>query len=83
MNLFQWFVFFIGLQLIHFLATHKLYVKAGYEAWKAAVPVYNAVILMKIIRRSPYWVILLFVPIINLIMFPVVWVELLIHRYHF
>ena len=77
MNLFQWFVFFIGLQLIHFLATYKLYVKAGYKAWQAVVPVYNAVILMKIIRRSPYWVILLFVPIINLIMFPVVWVELL------
>lgn len=77
MNLFQWFVFFIGLQLIHFLATYKLYVKAGYKAWQAVVPVYNAVILMKIIRRSPYWVILLFVPIINLIMFPVIWVELL------
>ena len=30
---------------------------------------------MKIINRSPWWTILLFLPIINLIMFPVVWVE--------
>ena len=30
---------------------------------------------MKIIRRPWWWVILLFLPIVNLIMFPVIWVE--------
>ncbi|RNL75218.1 signal peptidase I, partial [Sinomicrobium pectinilyticum] len=45
------------------------------KAWEALVPVYNAVILMKIINRPWWWVILLFIPIINLIMFPVIWVE--------
>jgi signal peptidase I len=71
----QWFIFFLIVQLIHGLGTWKLYVKAGRKAWEAFVPVYNAVILMKIIRRPWWWVILLFLPIVNLIMFPVVWVE--------
>ncbi|TRZ43583.1 signal peptidase I [Robertkochia solimangrovi] len=71
----QWFIFFLVLQVIHFLGTWKLYVKAGRKAWEALIPVYNAVILMKIINRPWWWVILLFLPIINLIMFPVVWVE--------
>ena len=75
MTLIQLFYFFIALQIIHFLGTYKLYVKAGRQAWEAAVPVYNAVILMHIINRPKWWVILLFFPIINLLMFPVVWVE--------
>src|SRR5699024_4780179 len=67
--------FFLVVQVIHFLGTWKLYKKAGREAWEALVPVYNAVILMKIIHRPWWWVILLFIPVVNLIMFPVVWVE--------
>ena len=75
MTMTQWLIFFLVIQLIHGLGTWKLYIKAGRKAWEAFVPVYNAVILMKIINRSPWWTILLFLPIINLIMFPVVWVE--------
>ncbi|MEZ4779045.1 MAG: signal peptidase I [Flavobacteriaceae bacterium] len=70
-----WFLFFLILQVIHFLGTWKLYVAAGRNAWEAAVPVYNAVVLMKIMNRPWWWVLLLFVPIVNLIMFPVIWVE--------
>lgn len=73
----QWFLFFLAVQVIHFLGTWKLYVKAGKKAWEAAVPVYNAVVLMQIINRPKWWVVLLFIPIVNLIMFPVVWVETL------
>ena len=71
----QWFIFFLVIQVIHFLGTWKLYVKAGRKAWEAAVPVYNAIVLMQIINRSKWWVILLFIPIINLLMFPILWVE--------
>lgn len=75
MTLAQWFAFFLVVQVLHFAGTWKLYVKAGRKPWEAIVPVYNAIILMKIINRPTWWTILLFVPIINLIMFPVVWVE--------
>ncbi|MCA0931550.1 signal peptidase I [Lutimonas saemankumensis] len=75
MTLFQWLLFILGLQVIHFLGTWKLYVKAGRKAWEALVPVYNAVVLMQIINRPKWWVVLLFIPIINLLMFPIVWIE--------
>ncbi len=75
MTLTQWFIFFLIVQVIHGLGTWKLYVKAGRQAWEAFVPVYNAVVLMGIINRPKWWTILLFIPIINLIMIPVVWVE--------
>ena len=75
MTLTQWLIFILIIQVVHGLGTWKLYIKAGRQAWEAFIPVYNAVILMKIINRSPWLTILLFLPIINLIMFPVVWVE--------
>ena len=75
MNATQWIIFILIIQVIHFLGTWKLYVKAGRKAWEAAVPIYNAVVLMQIINRPKWWVVLLFIPIINLLMFPVIWVE--------
>lgn len=71
----EWLLFILAVQLIHFGGTWKLYQKAGRKAWEAAIPVYNAIVLMQIIRRPKWWVILLFIPIINLLMFPVIWVE--------
>ena len=71
----DWFIFFLIIQVIHFLGTWKLYVKAGRKAWKAAIPIYNGVVLMQIINRPKWWIILLFIPIVNLLMFPIVWVE--------
>ena len=75
MTMMQWFLFFLLVQVIHFLGTWKLYKKAGRQAWEAIVPVYNAIVLMQIIGRPKWWTILLFIPIVNLIMFPVIWVE--------
>ncbi len=75
MLIIQWFIFFILIQIIHFLGTWKLYVLAGRKFWEAIIPVYNGIVLLKIIKRPTWWVILLFMPVINLIMFPVIWVE--------
>lgn len=71
----NWIIFFIIIQLVHFLGTWKLYQKAGRKSWEALIPVYNAIVLTKIMNRPWWWVILLFVPIVNLMMFPAFWVE--------
>ncbi len=73
----QWLLFFLGVQLIHFIGTYKLYQKAGRKKWEALVPIYNAIVLMQIIKRPKWWVILLFIPVINLLMFFIIWVETL------
>jgi signal peptidase I len=75
MNYTEWLIFFLCIQALHFAGTWKLYVKAGRQAWEAAIPVYNAVVLADIIRRPKWWVILLFLPIVNQLMFPVFWIE--------
>ena len=75
MSLTGWLLFFIIVQVIHFAGTWKLYQKAGRQGWEAAVPVYNSIVLMRIINRPWWWTLLLFIPVVNLIMLPVIWVE--------
>jgi signal peptidase I len=75
MTLSQWALFVLLCQLLMFVKLWKLYKKAGYAPFLAAVPIYNSVILLRIIRRPAWWVILLYFPIVNLLMLPVVWVE--------
>ena len=77
MTVYQWFIFFLLVQIIHGLGTWKLYEKAGRKSWEAFIPVYNSIVLMKIINRPTWWTILLFIPVINILMFPVVWIETL------
>ncbi len=71
----NWILFFLIVQVIHFLGTWKLYQKAGHKAWEALIPIYNAYVLTQIMKRPWWWVLLLFVPIVNLLMFPSFWVE--------
>lgn len=75
MTIFQWLIFFLIIQLIHGLGTWKLYKSAGYKPLISFIPFYNALVLMKIINRPWWWVILLLIPVVNLLILPVIWVE--------
>ncbi|TKS56368.1 signal peptidase I [Mesohalobacter halotolerans] len=75
MTLFDIVIIILIVQIIHFLGTWKLYQRAGRSAWQAIIPIYNAYVLMKIINRPWWWIFLLFIPIVQLLMFPVVWIE--------
>ena len=77
MEISGWLLFILIVQVIHGIGTWKLYVKAGRKAWEAFVPVYNGIVLMQIINRPKYWILLLFIPVINLFLFPIIWIETL------
>lgn len=46
-------------------AYYKFFEKAGKEGWKGFVPVLNYYIHLEIVGRPKWWVVLLFVPVIN------------------
>ena len=71
----QWILFLLICQVFIFVKLWKLYKKAGYSPLLALIPFYNSVILLRIIKRPQWWVVLLYIPIVNLLMLPVVWVE--------
>jgi len=57
----------LSIILIQVLSFWQIFTKAGYDGWKAIIPVYNTYILSKI-GNQPLWVfVLLFVPLLNIL----------------
>ena len=58
-------IVFLGVQLLQGLFLWKGYQKAGYKGWQAFVPVWNMLILLKIIQRPWWWIFLVYLPVIG------------------
>ena len=70
------FLTLLIINLIHGIGTWKLYSKAGFKWWYALIPIVNIYFLLKIINRPIWWFLLIFIPVINVIIIPVIWVEI-------
>jgi len=56
------------LVLVVFIATGwKIYAKAGQPGWAVLIPIYNMVVYLKIVGRPIWWILLLFVPLVNFV----------------
>ena len=63
---------FFGLLYFAFIiaiivANWKLYEKANQPGWAAIIPFYNLYILLKIVGKPTWWLILYFIPVVNLV----------------
>ncbi|PWN69226.1 hypothetical protein C1631_014285 [Chryseobacterium phosphatilyticum] len=46
---------------------YKIFQKAGrQDAWAAFVPIYSAIVLLEIIKKPIWWIILFFIPLVNI-----------------
>ncbi|MEG2219710.1 MAG: DUF5684 domain-containing protein [Muribaculaceae bacterium] len=42
-----------------------IYEKAGKPGWASIIPFYNCVVMLKIVGKPTWWLILLFIPVVN------------------
>ena len=54
----------------------KVFEKAGESGWKAIIPFYNMYTLIKLVNRPGWWLILLFLPMINFVMMILIYLDL-------
>lgn len=45
----------------------KLFEKADKPGWAAIVPIYNFIVMLEIVGRPVWWILLLFVPFVNIV----------------
>ena len=45
----------------------KVFTKAGKPGWAAIVPIYNIIVLLQIAGKPVWWIILMFIPLVNLV----------------
>jgi len=58
----------LALLVLMIAALWRIFVKAGEPGWAAIIPVYNLVVMLKIVGRPVWWVVLFLIPFVNLIM---------------
>ena len=45
----------------------KVFTKAGQPGWAAIIPIYNAYVFLKIAGKPGWWLVLLFIPLVNVV----------------
>jgi hypothetical protein len=45
----------------------KVFVKAGKPGWACLIPVYNIIVMLEICGKPMWWIVLMFIPVVNII----------------
>jgi hypothetical protein len=54
----------------------RIFTKAGQPGWAAIIPIYNIYVLLQIVGRPGWWLILYFIPFVNIIVALIVSIDL-------
>lgn len=54
----------------------KVYTKAGQPGWAVIVPIYNTIVLLKIVGRPIWWILLMLIPLVNFVIIIIVYIDL-------
>ena len=62
------FIFiWLAIAVFEIVAMWKIYEKAGQPGWAAIVPIYNIIVLLKMVGKPLWWLILLIIPVVNIV----------------
>ena len=53
-----------------------MFTKAGEAGWKSIIPIWNYLVILKIVGRDWWWILLLLIPIVNIIIVIIVSIDL-------
>jgi len=60
-------IVYIAVIVLIFAALWHIVAKAGRPGWEGIIPIYNYYVLLKIVGRPGWWLILYFIPLVNII----------------
>jgi hypothetical protein len=69
-------ILYLTLIILMIASIWTVYTKAGKPGWAAIVPIYNIIVLLEIVKKPLWWIVLLILPIVNIVVFIIVYIEL-------
>ncbi len=63
---FFWFIT-LALGILIYVSMWKVFVKAGKPGWASLIPIYNVIVLFEITNKPTWWIILMFIPFVNIV----------------
>jgi len=67
---------YLAIIIVSIIGLWKTFSKAGQPGWAAIIPIYNVIVWLQICGRPVWWIILLFIPIVSLIIFIIMSIDL-------
>jgi hypothetical protein len=69
-------ILYLAIVVLSIVGMWKVFAKAGKPGWAAIIPIYNMVVLLEIVNKPLWWIILMFIPFVNLVVGILVSIEL-------
>jgi Family of unknown function (DUF5684) len=69
-------VIYIAVIVFEIAALWMVFAKGGRPGWAAIIPFYNYYVLLKLVGRPGWWLILYFIPIVNIVVWIIVAIDL-------
>ncbi len=66
----------IAVSAVMIVSMWKIFIKAGKPGWVSLVPVYNIVVLLKLVGMNPWLLLTFLIPFVNFVSIPVVMIML-------
>jgi len=66
----------LAVVLFYIYVGWRIFEKADQPGWAAVIPIYNLVVLLRIVGRPMWWIILLLIPVVNLIAAALIYIDL-------
>ncbi len=60
-------LFYFVIIILIIVSMWKIYQKAGQPGWAAIVPIYNIVVMLHMVKKPVWWIILMFIPLVNIV----------------
>jgi hypothetical protein len=65
-------VVYLIILVLMIVSLWKIFEKAGKPGWAAIIPIYNIIVLLEIVNKPVWWIVLLFIPLVNLVILIIV-----------
>ncbi len=69
-------VIYLVVVVLLIIAAWQVFTKAGKPGWAVLIPFYNAYVVLKIVGRPGWWLVLYFIPLVNIVIAIIVTVNL-------
>ena len=69
-------LFWLVILVLSIVACWKVFTKAGKPGWASIIPFYNIYVLLTIVGKPGWWLLLFFIPLVNLFIGIIVAIEL-------
>jgi hypothetical protein len=56
-----------AITILVLVAQWKVYQKAGKPGWACIIPIYNFLVLLKIVGKPWWWILLMLIPVVNIV----------------